>query len=109
MTRPRFDSPLFDSEGRGKAFARTTDPETSHDAAATTTHHVPELEGRVLACLRQAGGEGATTKEMARSLRCDRDSLSPRMKPLRDKGLVRDSGMRRERATVWVLGSENDE
>lgn len=89
---PVSDLPLF-------AHARTTDPQTSKDAAQRV--NAAELEARVLAVLRVAP-EGKTSHEIAAVLDRPLVSVSPRMKPLESRGLVVRDG-RREGRTVWRL------
>jgi DNA-binding MarR family transcriptional regulator len=84
------------------AAARTADPSTSREAAATV--HVADLEARVLRALRQSFG--MTTSELSSKLKLDRVTVSPRIAPLCRKGLVVDSGARRSgpsgrRQIVW--------
>lgn len=66
------------------ATARRSDPETSHDAAASVD--ATELEDEVLCDLRRHGP--ATTVELAARMRRELVTISPRMKPLELKGLV---------------------
>jgi hypothetical protein len=82
-----FDNPPPREAGR----ARRHDPDTAKKAAAAAP--VAELEGRVLRLLRTSGG--MTTHELAKALFMDLVSISPRMRPLVEKGLARDSGERR--------------
>ena len=79
--------------------ARSSDPETSHDAAARVD--VARAEGRVLDCLRVLGK--ANNNEIAEYLGCRVNASSPRIAPLCRKGLVRNSGERRDRQIVWEL------
>ncbi len=86
------------------ARARRRDPDTAKKAAARVP--VADLEGRVLRALRLSR-DGMTTHELARLLKVDLVSVSPRMRPLAEKGLVQDSGERRKgdsgRASiVWM-------
>lgn len=86
------------------AKARVSDPGTSHEAAESI--RPTELEMVVLEGLRQCGDRGATSDELGAQLKMDRDSVSPRMKPLIKKGYVIDSGARRpgdsgRSQTVW--------
>jgi predicted ArsR family transcriptional regulator len=83
-----FDNPLPQESGR----ARRQDPDTSKKAAARVP--VADLEQRVLRAL-QLSKAGMTTHELAWLLKVDLVSVSPRMRPLTEKGLVRDSGERR--------------
>jgi DNA-binding MarR family transcriptional regulator len=84
------------------AKTRRSDPSTSHAAAATVD--VTVLEKRVLDALKAKGR--MTTTELADHLDMSLVTVSPRMRPLADKALVRDSGERRKNpsgrnAIVW--------
>jgi hypothetical protein len=86
---------LFDDAPDPKketARARRSDPDTSRAAAARTP--VAALEDRVLRALR-VSKEGMTTHELAWLLKLELVSVSPRMRPLAQKNLVRDTGERR--------------
>jgi predicted ArsR family transcriptional regulator len=74
------------------ARARRRDPDTSHDAAASI--RMSDMERRVYRCL---GGKlgAATSFEIAAFLGLSLVTVSPRLKPLVEKGLVRDSGRRK--------------
>lgn len=89
MTTP---GPLWDA-----AYARRTDPAESHDAAARVP--VTALEDRVLCALRERGP--STVPELAAYLDLRVVSVSPRMKPLTDKGEVERTGERRDGCAVW--------
>jgi DNA-binding transcriptional ArsR family regulator len=83
--------------------ARRTDPETSHEAADSV--ELPDLEALVLAELR-ALPDGATSHELAASLELPLVTVSPRLRPLANRGLVIDSGFKRvgtsgRRQIVW--------
>lgn len=73
------------------ALARHSDPSTSHEAAASIA--VSHLEGIVLDMLRRYSF-GATSFELAEALGMSLVTVSPRLKPLVDKGLVFDTGFR---------------
>ena len=84
--------------------ARTTDPETSHEAAARAP---TDLEARVLAVLGRFAN-GATTYELSAAMGESLVTVSPRMRPLVNKYLVEDSGIRRRGESgrnqiVWRL------
>lgn len=86
------------------AFARCTDPVTSHRAAATVD--TSALEDIVLGYLRERLG-GATSYEIASVLRMSLVTVSPRLRPLVKKGLVVDSGRKEcgesgRSRIVWV-------
>jgi hypothetical protein len=87
------------------ALARSSDPETSHAAAASL--NTTEMEGMVLSALQMLP-EGATTIQIARALNLAPWSISPRMKPLCAKGFVMDStrrlkGSSGRNSIVWIL------
>jgi predicted transcriptional regulator len=63
--------------------ARNTDPQTSHDAADSITANQIELE----VCNALAVGP-STTEEIANRLGRDLQSITPRMRPLENKGYV---------------------
>ena len=82
--------------------ARRADPPTAKAAAKSVNS--TELETIVLDMLRVP----ATTHEIADSTGIALVSISPRMAPLVKKGLVQDSGLRREgpsgrKSIVWSL------
>jgi len=99
------DLSLFDW-GRGQRIpARTSDPETSILAAESIDP--TEREAEVLEILR-AHPEGLTEAEVADRLpHRDRVSVSPRFRPLRRKGKIREAGERvgasGRKARVWVI------
>ena len=80
------------------ALARRTDPATSHVAALTVDAN--RLEGLVVALLER-NPDGLIVKEIASLLDIDKWSISPRMKPLEEKGLVQRTADRRDRSIVW--------
>lgn len=86
---------LFDQPA--EAYARRSDPDTAHAAAAAVD--ASALERLVVTALGQV--VNATTKELATSLGRPRDSLSPRMPALVRKGLVRATPIRRDGCIVW--------
>ena len=93
---------LFDLQEPARA--RRSDPDTSKQAAAVVP--VADLEARVLRALRNSRA-GMTTHELAWLLNMDLVSVSPRMRPLVEKNLVRNSGeLRRGKSgrssIVWV-------
>ena len=81
------------------ALARLNDPLTSH--LATAKVNVQRMERAVTDALRVNGP--MNSKEIALIMGCDRDSVSPRIRPLRLMGIVRDSGIRRADQIVWEL------
>lgn len=74
------------------AHARRRDPGTSHDAAASVD--VTPLEMAVVGALK-SNPCGLTSFEIADILRLSLVTVSPRLRPLVDKGLVADSGTKR--------------
>lgn len=90
--------------GPADAFARTSDPATSHEAAATCK--AAKLEALAVATLGRTP-HALTTLEMADLNGLNRDSFSPRMSPLRKKGLVMKCGRRPTTGThtaiAWAL------
>ena len=99
---------LFDPAAN-RAFARNTDPETSHDAAdALAGKALTRLESIVVAALA-AQPAGLTITEIADASGIEAQTISPRMAPLADAGRIVDSGVRRipegrtKRAIVWMV------
>lgn len=89
------------------AVARSTDPKTSHEAAQRVD--TGKLETLVLLALQRASTRGATTKELAATLQVERVSISPRMKPLEDKHLIRRAKFeKRDGGVVWYYDAEGD-
>lgn len=90
------------------AFARGSDPQTSHDAAAAVRYS--QQERNVYNTLK-GHSQGLTSVGIAQSMGIERDRVSARLKPLESKGLVLRSGTRVEQnddgsmsrpRTVWV-------
>jgi DNA-binding transcriptional regulator GbsR (MarR family) len=86
-----------------KALARNSDPETSHEAAASV--NVTNLEAEVLAVLR-ANPLGLTVDELTKATGLEKVTVSPRMRPLCSKKLVKESGKAPGRSgrrqTIWM-------
>lgn len=82
---------------------RSTDPDTSIAAASVDR---TRLSDRVLTTIQ--GGyyeprtEGWTGKELAIQLHVPLNSITPRLAPLRRLGLIKDSGIRRDKQTAWI-------
>jgi hypothetical protein len=96
-----------------KAHARKTDPRTSHDAAASVDDQLPHMEGVVYGAICQREEWGATWDEIGLITGMDKASISPRFKPLRERGLimaklkadgteVRRPGHSGRGQTVWI-------
>ena len=80
-----------------KALARNSDPETSHDAAgAVEGEAAARMEAKVLAGLL-ANPDGLTSHELESVTGMRYESITPRMRPLCDKGLIEDTGIRLKR------------
>lgn len=67
------------------------------------------LQRIALVAIREAGGRGLTTHELATRVNIHRDTMQPRTSELRKRGLIRDSGGRRQNfsgkfAIVWIAG-----
>jgi len=81
---------------RGEAFARNTDPETSQVAADDIQGSKANwYEQRVLNVLRSYP-DGLTTHEISDISAMYYATVTPRMKPLMAKGLIKDSGKKRK-------------
>jgi hypothetical protein len=68
-----------------KAYARRTDPGTSHDAADSIEDHVARMEGIVSEAIKGQSERGATWDELHRLTGLPKATISPRFKPLREK------------------------
>lgn len=73
------------------ALSRRNDPDTSRDAAAGV--NVTAMEAAVYGAIKAHGPK--TSFEIADILSLSLVTVSPRLRPLADKGMVRDSGVRR--------------
>jgi DNA-binding MarR family transcriptional regulator len=83
---------------------RKHDPETAKTAARSIKPRL--LESLVLGIMRsqQVGiPYGMTTSEIANATGLPRDSISPRMKPMEQRGLVVRTSERRDGRIVWRL------
>jgi hypothetical protein len=84
------------------AVSRRTDPETAKQAAEVVD--TKRLESEILYCLHEYGP--ATSFQIAERCRRALVSISPRLRPMANRGLVADSGERRalaghREAIVW--------
>jgi hypothetical protein len=80
---------------------------TSVEAADRTAPKLGALQQRALSAIKDAGTDGLTADELAARLELSRWSIQPRTSELRRKGLIRDSGIRRQNVTglkaiVWI-------
>ena len=82
--------------------ARANDPATSKGK-----RKVNKYEQAVLACLAVMSPDpmykGATGKQIAKWSGHPLNCITPRFAPLRRKGLIKDSGIKRDKQIVWVL------
>ncbi len=83
--------------------------DTSVEAARSLDLAVSHLQRIALKAIKAAGGRGLTTNELVAAVGIHRDVLQPRTTELKELGLIRDSGVRREnangnRAIVWIAG-----
>lgn len=72
-----------------EAYARTSDPDTAHDAADRVRQS--KLEQQVYEALLRHPGVFLTSIEVAQLMGVDKWSISPRFQPLKRKGLVEQS------------------
>lgn len=92
------------------ALARNTDPGPAHEAAAAVTPHVTALERRVIFALCELGP--ATSHQVAAHTGMDLISVSPRMRPLCERGMIREAGeerVGRRPRTLWALVERSTE
>jgi hypothetical protein len=81
--------------------------DTSIKAADAIAPKLGRLQRIALEAIRMAGPQGYTADELAAALRLDRWTVQPRTSELRRKGMIHDSGQRRQNATgkraiVWT-------
>src|SRR5262245_38585805 len=83
--------------------ARKRDPLTSFQAAEQIGQHVSPLQAAILGCLEEHGPQ--TTEELSERLGIKLVTISPRMKPMKGKGLVKEAGTKANssgcRAILW--------
>ena len=88
-------------------------PDPSQHRSAATGRSldiaVSRLQRIALVAIREAGGRGLPTHELAARVNIHRDTMQPRTSELRKRGLIRDSGGRRQNfsgkfAIVWIAG-----
>jgi hypothetical protein len=84
------------------------DAETSRQAAEAIAPKLGPLQSMVLSALKSRGAYGLTPEELADVANIGRVSVQPRFSELKAKGLIVDSGRRRQNpssrkpAVVWV-------
>ena len=90
----------------GEAYARVSDPGTSHAAAESVKGEVAnKMESLVLTTLK-AHYNGLTNHELVAATGLPWSSITPRVRPLVNRGLVEDSGIKKKgptnrMCTVW--------
>lgn len=88
-----------------KALARKSDPDTSQLAAAAVG--IEHMEIAILIPLASSA-LGLTVSEIADKANFPRDSLSPRMRGLREKQLVRRTGVKRRAHRPFAKRSQEE-
>lgn len=102
------DQPTFNWK-RPQAHARREDPKTSKEAAASLTSKVlTAVEVSILDALSAAGQGGLTTREIAEVADIDWGTVTPRLKPMEEKGAVTRTDELRanpsgRRSIVWKI------
>lgn len=84
---------LFDYYQPYRAYARTTDPETSHESAKAIERHLPPVEAKMLKAIPFAPAD-ATLDEVMDATGLEKVTVSPRFKPMEEKGLIVRTGAR---------------
>jgi len=83
----------------GPAKSRKNDPATSKGK-----RKVNKYEQAVLSVLSLTSAYGGSTgKAIASASGHPLNCITPRFAPLRRKGLIKDSGVKRDKQTVWVM------
>ena len=98
-----------EQDQNAEAWARTLDPSTSQEAAKSMKgSRAAALEQQVAAAVA-AAENGLTAAEIEGATGIKNESLTPRLAPLRRKGVIADSGIKRRgnsgrKQIVWVQG-----
>jgi hypothetical protein len=92
----------------GDAFARSSDPGTSHEAARSVQGtQALSLSRRVYQAIQQHP-EGLCSEQLEFITGISNQSLTPRFAPLVRQGLIKDSGRRtrvgRVHQIIWIIG-----
>lgn len=93
--------------GKGTtALHRSKDPSTSREAAAFVRARLPNLENVTYVCLKRSKARGRIVDELVDATGLDKVTVSPRLRPLVNKGLIVESKERRmgksgRYQTVW--------
>jgi hypothetical protein len=97
---PPDDGDMFPGEGyaeEGEAYARGSDPETSHEAAGDMKgKRATRLENVAYRALMDHYDNGLTNHELVAVTDLPWNTITPRVRPLVRKGLACDSGNRRK-------------
>lgn len=86
-----------------KAYARSTDPVTSHEAAEAVSPSLPTLDDQIIAYLKTRP-DGATSLEISDAIGRTRVSVSPCLRPLERLGMVIDTGEKRKSDATGFKG-----
>lgn len=101
-------------EDQARRLSRTTDPETSKEAAASVAPKLSALQERVLTFAVACGPTGFTDREMVKAMGVGSDSTwRTRRSELVKRGLIEDTGITtREingrRHTIWRVVPHGD-
>lgn len=82
-------------------------PDTSIVAGYTVDTKTDERKAYYF--YKKVGAKGLTSKELAKKMQKPLNAVSGRITALRDKGLIRDSGYRRDKCRVMVAVDEQVE
>lgn len=79
-----------------EAFARNIDPETSKEAARFASENLSDLEAEVYRVIVSFGEEGCIADDVIQTMNAKQNSINPRFKPLKNKGAIVDTGLKRK-------------
>jgi hypothetical protein len=82
-------------------------PDTSIVAGYTVDTKTDER--KAYGFYRRAGAHGLTSKELAKKMQKPLNAISGRITALRDKNLLKDSGVRRDKCRVMIVVDEQME
>ena len=85
-----------DWEGTPMFPAKSSDPDTSFDSAHEIMGKLSYLESMVFSSIARCGEDGATAFQVQSDTGLANETCTPRLAPLRRKGLIVDSGKRRK-------------
>lgn len=85
---------LFDNTPPERAYARITDPDTSHAAARSVEPELTHLESKVLMAIPFEPSD-IILDEVIEATGIEKVSCAPRFKPLEKKGVIVRTGKRR--------------